>query len=174
MIILIGPSASGKTAVGRMLEDKYKIKKVVTYTTRNIRENEIDGIDYHFLSKDEFLKKKEENFFFETMEYAGNFYGTSYESLKSNSYLILDLNGYDKYRKSNLDIMCFYFKTDKNERERRMISRGDKLENIVQRLSLDDEKFNISNRFFDGHVIDSTNLKIEEVTNLVYSIYNGN
>lgn len=172
MIILIGPSASGKTAVGRKLEEKYNIKKVVTYTTRNIREKEIDGIDYHFISKEEFIEKKNNGFFFETMEYAGNYYGTSFESLKDNSYMILDLTGYLKYKNSYIPIKSFFFKTDKKEREKRMIKRGDKISDVNERLTLDDIAFDISKIDFDGYIIDSTNLSIEEVSEEVYSLYN--
>ena len=173
MIILIGPSASGKTAVGRILEKKYNIKKVVTYTTRNMRENEIDGIDYHFISKEEFLEKKNNNFFFETMAYANNYYGTSIESLNCDSYLILDLNGYKNYKNSSIKFSAFFFNTDKKERERRMILRGDLKESIAQRLSLDDSKFDINNIDFDGEIIDSTNISIEEVADIVYKKYKG-
>lgn len=60
MIILVGPSASGKTQIGYSLKKIYGLEKVVTYTTRRMRSGEVNGIDYHLLLKMNFyvLKKK--------------------------------------------------------------------------------------------------------------------
>ena len=52
MIILIGPSASGKTEIAQILEKKYNLKKVITHTTREKRINEKDNIDYYFVNKE--------------------------------------------------------------------------------------------------------------------------
>ena len=54
-----------------------------------------------------------------------------------------------------------------------MILRGDLKESIAQRLSLDDSKFDINNIDFDGEIIDSTNISIEEVADIVYKKYKG-
>ena len=54
MLILIGPSASGKTEVAKYLKKMYHIDKIITYTTRNPRENELKDVDYHFISLEEF------------------------------------------------------------------------------------------------------------------------
>ena len=63
MIILVGASASGKTEVAKYLIKNYGFEKVVTFTTRVKRPSEIDKIDYNFVTKDQFLKLKDENFF---------------------------------------------------------------------------------------------------------------
>ena len=57
MIILVGPSASGKTEIVKYLIKYFSYTKFVTTTTRNIRVNEINGIDYNFISTTEFLDK---------------------------------------------------------------------------------------------------------------------
>ena len=77
MLILIGPSASGKTEVAKLLAKKYNITKIVTYTTRTPRVNEVNGVDYNFVSVEEFAKLTEENFFVETTYYNSNYYGTA-------------------------------------------------------------------------------------------------
>ena len=56
MIILTGPSASGKTATCLYLQDHYGIKKVITHTTRPMRHGEVNDVDYHFVSKEEFQR----------------------------------------------------------------------------------------------------------------------
>lgn len=80
LIIISGPSGVGKTSIAQLLVDALKpflpIEKIITYTTRKQRNNEQDGVDYHFISPEVFIEKKKQNFFFETTQYNGNFYGT--------------------------------------------------------------------------------------------------
>ena len=54
MIVLIGASASGKTEISKTLCANFTYQKCITTTTRNIRPNEQPGVDYHFLSKEDF------------------------------------------------------------------------------------------------------------------------
>lgn len=63
MLVIIGPSASGKTQIVNTLIKFYKMRKMVTYTTRPIRNHEVNGIDYYFINKEEFLKKIKDDFF---------------------------------------------------------------------------------------------------------------
>ncbi len=80
LIIISGPSGVGKTSIAQLLLEElmplFHIEKIITYTTREQRNNEQDGIDYHFITHETFIEKKKQNFFFETTEYNGNFYGT--------------------------------------------------------------------------------------------------
>lgn len=55
-IVIAGPMCSGKTTLAKYLEGK-GYQRIVTYTTRPMRDGEIDGIDYHFITEDEFAKK---------------------------------------------------------------------------------------------------------------------
>jgi len=173
MIILIGPSASGKTAVGRMLERKYNIRKVVTYTTRNPRIGEVEGLDYHFLSQEEFAKKKNEGFFFESVCYNNNYYGTSISSLDDNHYLILDIEGYNSYKKSNLKIEAFFLNTTSCTRRQRMIKRLDEKESIEARLRIDDIKFDIKKLDNLVTIIDANTKGIEEIADEIYAKYSN-
>lgn len=74
--VLSGPSGIGKDTVLRHLSKDFPINKVVTATTRSPRENETDGVDYDFLTKEDFQQKIRENYFLEYAEFSGNFYGT--------------------------------------------------------------------------------------------------
>ena len=76
MLILVGPSASGKTEVAQILISNYGMRRMVTYTTRAMRYGEENHVSYHFVSKEEFLKMKENNEFVETTVYNENYYGT--------------------------------------------------------------------------------------------------
>jgi guanylate kinase len=92
-IIISGPSGAGKTSLIDSLIDKSQnLKLSISYTTRNMRQNEISGREYNFISIHEFQQKIKENFFMEYTEYKGNFYGTSYEELHKEGNWIFNLD----------------------------------------------------------------------------------
>jgi len=76
-IILSAPSGSGKTTIARaLLHQRPDVGYSVSCTTRLPRSGEVDGRDYHFLSVDEFLRRRAEGAFAESAEVHGNLYGT--------------------------------------------------------------------------------------------------
>ena len=82
MVILSSPSGAGKTTISKKLQQKYQNFKIsVSHTTRTPRPNEVDGIDYFFVSHEEFKKLIEKNEFYEYAEIFGNYYGTSKKSV---------------------------------------------------------------------------------------------
>ena len=140
MIVLVGRSASGKTYLGKCLENR-GFHKIVTYTTREKRFGELDKVDYHFISKEDFLKKIKDDFFFEYVCYNGNYYGTSKNSIKDqNSYLIVEPSGLLKYLPI-ADVISFYIDCPKEILRQRMIARKDRIEDITKRLKNDDVIF---------------------------------
>ena len=84
MLVIVGPSASGKTQIVQELIKTYHMEKLVTYTSRAPRVNEVEGRDYHFISKDDFEEKIKNNFFIEYVNYNNNYYGTSFSDLGEN------------------------------------------------------------------------------------------
>ena len=78
IFVISAPSGTGKTTlVQALLAQDANIKNAITHTTRPKRSGEKDGIHYHFVSKTEFLRLKEQDFFIETAEVYGHYYGTS-------------------------------------------------------------------------------------------------
>ena len=69
MLVLVGPSASGKSAIVKYLMKNYGLEKFITCTTRPLRVGEVNGVDYYFLTNDEFSKYYEANQFIETVFY---------------------------------------------------------------------------------------------------------
>ena len=60
MVILSSPSGAGKTTITKKIQQKYQNFKIsVSHTTRKSRPNEVEGVDYFFVTKEEFKKKKE-------------------------------------------------------------------------------------------------------------------
>ena len=83
IFIISAPSGCGKTSLVRELCQTYSfLEQTVSYTTRTIRSGEVEGEDYHFISKDEFIEYKKNNKFIESQKVYDNFYGTTYESIK--------------------------------------------------------------------------------------------
>ena len=82
LFIISAPSGAGKTTLCRAVLDRYSdMLFSVSYTTRKPRGNEQDGVHYHFISRDDFIKRIKENRWAEWAEVHENFYGTSAEFL---------------------------------------------------------------------------------------------
>ena len=92
IFIISAPSGAGKTSLVREVCNKLGfIRPSVSFTTRKIRESEIDGKDYFFINKDEFAEKITKNEFLEHQNVYGNLYGTSLSSISHISNQGLDV-----------------------------------------------------------------------------------
>ena len=77
LLVLSSPSGGGKTTIAKsLLQARDDLGYSVSATTRPRREDERDGVDYHFLTRDEFLRRVDAGEFLEWATYAGNLYGT--------------------------------------------------------------------------------------------------
>lgn len=84
LIILTGKTASGKDTIARYILQTFPhIQKVLTTTTRKLRQGEQNGVDYNFITSDEFKKKIDEGQFIEWVSYGGNFYGTEKQNIQA-------------------------------------------------------------------------------------------
>lgn len=106
LFVISGPSAVGKTTIVRyLIEKKPELSRVITCTTRSIRENEQDGIDYIFLSKEDFVKKIENNEFAEFSGVYENYYGVLLKSIQESmsnneiSVLVINWEGFQKVKR---------------------------------------------------------------------------
>ena len=76
LVVVSGPSGCGKgTVLGQLLKNDPNVFYSVSATTRSPREGEVDGVNYYFLSKQEFERKIAENGMLEYANYVGNYYG---------------------------------------------------------------------------------------------------
>ena len=87
MVILSSPSGVGKTTLTKKkIQQKYQTFKIsVSHTTRLPRSNEVDGVDYFFVSKEKFLQLTKENKFYEYAKIFDNYYGTLKKMLIKSS-----------------------------------------------------------------------------------------
>lgn len=172
MLILIGPSASGKTESAKIMINRYPISRVVTCTTRPKRINEIDGFDYYFLSEEEFHQKKNENYFAETAEYNGYCYGTPLREIADDKLIILEPQGLHSFLNLKMEsIVSIYLKTSEACRIERMRQRKDAEKNIKSRIASDRIDFDLSKIEGLDLVIDTTDRKLSELADDIYDNY---
>lgn len=172
MILLTGPSASGKTEIAKELFKLFGIKKVVTHTTRDMRVGEVQDVDYHFVSKEEFLKLKDEDAFVETTFYNNNYYGTSKKELGNDKVIVVDPKGKDSFLKlNNPNNIFFYIEANAELRKARMIERGDNDDCIKQRLLRDESWFDDEAKIGVNFIVENENKTLEEIAREIYNMY---
>jgi len=165
--ILSAPTGTGKTTIttnvlSQLTQEGYPISRVVTYTTRKPRPTEINGKDYFFVSEQEFIKKKQNNFFLETTEYADYHYGspasiiTDMQNGKS-FIIIVDKPGVNAYLKLIPDAVTMWITvSDINFIKQRLAKRkGTNEKELEKRFDIakneaDDEK---KNKSFKYHIL---------------------
>jgi guanylate kinase len=77
LLVLSSPSGGGKTSIAKnLLQARDDLGYSVSATTRPMREGEREGVDYHFISRDEFVRRREAGEFLESATYGGHLYGT--------------------------------------------------------------------------------------------------
>ncbi len=97
LFIISAPSGAGKTSlVAELLNNMSNIKASISHTTRDRRPGEVDAVNYHFASREQFLEMIEQDAFLEHAEVFGNFYGTSQQwvadTLASGEDVILEID----------------------------------------------------------------------------------
>jgi len=83
LFVISGPSGAGEDSIIRGLKKFIQIEKLITTTTRDMRDDEVNGVDYHFISEEEFKKRLDSGDFFEhAQQYNDEFYGVTHQEIK--------------------------------------------------------------------------------------------
>jgi guanylate kinase len=138
IIVIAGPTGSGKTTVADYLKQQYGVTQVITHTTRPKRENEQQGVDYYFESDVTF----EDNHFLEQVRYSHYRYGSSFEGLRRAwkktpiACIVLDTAGAITYFEQLKDQVEVLFLTVDAESilKDRLLKRGDDPAVIAKRI----------------------------------------
>lgn len=148
VIAMVGPSGSGKTAIVNELLKRDEFQRVVTCTTREKRMGE-DNDAYHFMTKKDFQKEKENGNFFETSVYAEEFYGTKMDEITSildsgkHAIMPIDMSGAIAMKMNFDNCITFFVKRDKRSLLEQVVARTcsdfDKVNRII---SIDSEQRN--------------------------------
>lgn len=143
LLILSSPSGAGKTTLTRKLQDKFPaLRFSVSHTTRRPRANEVDGRDYHFVTRDEFDELAGRDAFVEWAEVHGNCYGTSRAEIErarhepecAGMIFDIDYQGARQIRAKQPDcVAVFILPPSMTELERRLRGRASESEDVVRR-----------------------------------------
>ncbi|MCI1244445.1 MAG: AAA family ATPase [Bacilli bacterium] len=172
MIILTGASASGKTEIARLLAKKYGIVKAVTHTSRPPRKGERNGVDYFFVTKEEFRALKERGDFVETTVYNDNYYGTSKTQVTDLKCVVVDPNGLKSFiALKDPSVVTFYLLATEETRISRMRSRGDEPEDIERRIEGDRVDFRPACIAPTDFTIVTDEETLEELTDKIFIKY---
>ena len=141
MVILSSPSGVGKTTITKKLQQKYQNLKIsISYTTRPPRSNEIDGVDYNFISKKKFEELINKKNFYEYAKIFENYYGTLKknvdETIKKNDIIFdIDWQGTKQLTSfRNLNIIKIYLITNsKSELKKRLLKRDQNTKEEVEK-----------------------------------------
>ena len=150
LIVISGPSGVGKGTVVKKLLNKGGYALSVSCTTRPIREGEIDGKSYFFISKEKFLKTIEENGFLEYSNHFENYYGTPKkfveEQLKARDVILeIDVDGALNVKKAHPQaLLIMLLPPDETELRARLLKRGtesaEKIESRLKRMAYEISK----------------------------------
>ena len=176
MVILSSPSGVGKTTLTKKIQQKYQSFKIsVSHTTRSPRSNEVNGIDYHFVSKKKFEELIKTKKFYEYAKIFENYYGTLKENVDQTiliNDIIFDIDWQGTKQLSNyenLNLVKIYLITNnKEELKKRLIKRNQNTEDeIKKRFNSFDEDIKHWNDY--DYIIINKNLDVcfRQIENII-------
>ena len=140
LIVLSGPSGVGKGTVRRAIfeDPDTDFEYSISMTTRNMREGEVDGVDYFFKTREEFEALIEQDAFIEYAEYVGNYYGTPVQYVKDTMargkdvFLEIEVEGAKQVRKKFPEALFIFLAPPTLEHlEERLIGRGTESQEVI-------------------------------------------
>lgn len=177
ILILSSPSGAGKTTLAKKIEiNDSNFKISVSYTTRTPRLNEINGVDYNFISINKFEELSNQNKFLEQAKVFGNYYGTLKEPIEENlvkgkDYIFdIDWQGTEQVKKiMPLDIVpIFILPPSINDLENRLKKREEKNKELIdQRMKMAKDEINHWKDY--KYIVVNKNLEncFEQITKIV-------
>lgn len=146
LVILSGVSGAGKDTIKKeLIKRMEEVESLPSFTSRNPRVGEEEGIQYHFITKEQFEEKIKNNEFYEYDLHHENYYGTSRklmnDKIQSGKIIVKDIevNGTEnliKTLRNETKLVTIFLKVDKEELKNRLINRGDNLSEADMQLRL--------------------------------------
>lgn len=176
LIVVSGPSGAGKgTVLESLMKNHDEFIYSVSATTREPREGDVDGVNYFFMTREQFEKLISENGLLEYAQYNGNYYGTPRKfveeklSMGKNVILEIEVQGAFQIRKLYPDAVFFFITPESYEvLSKRLRSRGTEPEEVV-RKRLEIAKREAPNALDYDFIIVNRDGKIDEAAEEIYS-----
>lgn len=146
IIAICGKAGAGKDTLLREINARYKVHPVISCTTRPRRENEQEGKDYFFFTKEQFAQKLIQDQILEATEFNGWFYGTPKDGIDESAWNIGVFNPEGiEFLMSNPEIDAYVFYIDVSDKERllRQLNREQNpdVKEIIRRFGTDEKDF---------------------------------
>ncbi|AVK50199.1 guanylate kinase [Clostridium sp. MF28] len=176
LIVISGPSGAGKgTICKRFMEKNKDVMLSVSATTRSPRVGEVEGINYFFMSKEQFVEKIESNDFLEYAEVYDNYYGTPKsnveEMLQSGKDVILeiDIQGALKVKENTREgVFVFILPPSMEELKQRIINRGSETnESLMKRFKSAYKEINFISKYNYAVVNDKVEIAVEKLEAII-------
>lgn len=176
LIVISGPSGAGKGTICKsFLERNPEVAISVSATTRSPRKGEVEGVNYYFMSKEQFKDKIAENDFLEYAEVYDNFYGTPKsnveELLESGRDVILeiDIQGALKVKENTEEgVFIFILPPSMEELKARIIKRGSETpESLMKRFKSAYKEINFISRYNYAVVNDEVETAVEKLEAII-------
>jgi len=182
LIIISGPSGVGKTTVCKRIVEELDAFLSVSATTRPLREGEVDGVSYCFMSREAFLDQLEQGAFLEYAEvYGGHYYGTLAEPVRRTLeagrpvVLEIEIDGTIQVTRQYPDAVSIYLlaPTADDQQGRICGRKQDSAESIAERLGKADAEIQRA-RNCDAYQYFVVNDKLEDCVNRILQIIREN
>jgi guanylate kinase len=176
LIVFSGPSGAGKdTILKRLLETNADYRLSVSATTRAQREGEVDGKDYHFITKEKFQNMLKNDELLESAEYCGNCYGTpsgpirSWQAEGHDVILEIEVQGGSQIKTKCPDcVSIFILPPSMKVLEQRLRGRGTEADEVIQKRMMRAQKEIEEAVHYDYCVINDTVEKaVDEINQII-------
>lgn len=176
LLVISAPSGAGKgTIINKMLEKNNNLWLSVSETSRPMRANDIDGITYHFCTKEEFEEKIKDDYFLEYALYANNYYGTPkkyiQEHLSKGQDVILEIEIQGAMQIKKLipeALFIFIMPPSLNELKKRLVGRGtDTKEKILERFKIAYQEMNDVTKYNYVVVNDEIDVAADKILSII-------
>lgn len=144
MLILVGESGSGKSTIQKELVNNFGYKTAILSTTRPKRENEVDGVDYNFLTMKAFKETYDAGYFLSARKYKDWWYGIPEPRGNPDNYVIVATPADIRYIKKTSyikNIYTVYISVPRRDRLIKGLLRGDNIDEVYRRSLSDVGQF---------------------------------
>lgn len=179
LIVYTGASGVGKGTIMKQLlssDDNFRLS--VSATTRLPRPGETNGVEYHFVSKEDFEQMIENDGLFEYATYCDNYYGTPKKAVFDmiekgiDVFLEIEIKGFLQIKEKYPEcVTIFVLPPSLEELERRLVGRGTETRDVIdKRLAAAKEELSYADRFDYTVINDDVEKAKDEILNIIYNI----
>ncbi len=179
LIVYAGASGVGKGTIMKQLlcsDDNFRLS--VSATTRSPRVGETNGVEYHFVTKDEFEKMIEDDGLFEYATYCDNYYGTPKKAVFDmlndgiDVFLEIEIKGFLQIKEKYPDcVTIFLLPPSLEELEKRLVGRGTESREVInKRLATAREELSFADQFDYTVINDDVDRAKNEILDIIYNI----